>query len=99
MAFDAARRSLGGKEPKPLGEGKCRQSDLGKGRDVGCHRQGLIACNRVAFYAPGPHQREGGRSAEEQVDVAGHQVLHYGGSAAIGHESKLRPGFFLEEQG
>src|SRR6516162_9525639 len=35
---------------------------------------------------------------QSEVDVAGHQVLHCGGAATIGHERELRPGSILKER-
>ena len=59
---------LGAKNPNQVGEGKRRQSHLGKSRDVGRLRQARVACYRIGFYAPGPHQRQlKGRSNNRSI--------------------------------
>jgi hypothetical protein len=39
---DGLGRALGREKPEPGGVGNRRQSDLGKGRDVGCHRRAAL---------------------------------------------------------
>ena len=92
-------RALGGKEPEPIGVGKGREAHLGKSGDVGRYRQARVARYRIRFYSPCPHLLERNSSAEEEVDLASHQVLYYGSATSIGYEGQLGSGYSLKERG
>src|SRR5215471_7998674 len=73
LADDVSWRTLGSEKPVPTRIGKGRESHLAKGGDFRCQWQPHVACYRIGFNAPGPHQRQLERGFEKEVNLAGEQ--------------------------
>src|SRR5262249_1894288 len=95
---DIAGRTLGSKQRVPDRTVEPGQPRLGHCRNSRRRRQTVLARYRkgLDIAATNLWQRRG-LVGEYQVDLSGHQILHRGSAATVGHETEARAGGLLEE--
>jgi hypothetical protein len=62
-------------------------------------RPGVVDLRSNGSVSAAAAERQRIACSESEVDLAGHQVLRSWSAATVGHDGKLRPGFFLKERG